>query len=174
MATFLDVSGLEAFSKIFVFVLVLLAIYAVFAYNGAFGGAKWIAWLIGLVVAIFVILSDLLTGLIQHVTPWFAVLFIFVIFITMASKVFGASTADVAEYKWILFAVVIIVFIVGALLYIRNETNVPGDIDEDGNVIKEDNYVTTSNFIFHPKVMAIIFILLVAVFTIALLAGKSL
>lgn len=174
MATFLDVSGLEAFSKIFVFVLVLLAIYAVFAYNGAFGGAKWIAWIIGLVVAVFVILSDLLTGLIQNITPWFAVVFIFAIFVAMASKVFGASTADIAEYKWILFAIVIIVFVVGSLLYIRNQTNVPGDVDEDGNEIVESNYVTTSNFLFHPKVMAIIFILLVAVFTIALLAGKSL
>ena len=173
MATFLDVSGLEAFSKIFVFVLVLLAIYAVFAYNNAFGGAKWIAWIIGLVVAIFVILSDLLSGLIQSITPWFAVVFIFVIFIAMASKVFGASTADIAEYKWILFAVIVIVFIVGGLMYIRKEVNVPGDLDENGNEIKEDSYITTSNFIFHPKVMAIIFILLVAVFTIALLAGKS-
>lgn len=173
MATFLDVSGLQAFSQIFVFVLVILAVYAVFAYNNAFGGAKWIAWLIAFVVAIFVILSDLLTGLIQHIAPWFAVLFIFVIFITMASKIFGATTSDVAEYKWILFAVVIIIFIVGSLLYIRKEITVPGDLDEEGNEIKEASYVTTSNFIFHPKIMGIIFVLLVAVFTIALLAGKS-
>ena len=44
---------------------------------------------------------------------------------------------------------------------------------KDGDEIKDDNYVTTSNFIFHPKVMGIIFVLLEAVFTIALLAGKS-
>lgn len=173
MATFLDVSGLEAFSKIFIFVLVLLAIYAVFVNNKAFGGAKWIAWLIALVVAIFVILSDLASGIIRHITPWFAILFIFVIFITMASKLFGATGADIGEYKWILLVVVVLVFIVGALTYVRDQTNVPGDIDEDGNEIIEDNYITTSNFVFHPKVMGIIFILLVAVFTIALLAGKT-
>ena len=173
MATFLDVSGLAAFSKIFIFILVLLAIYAVFAYNNAFGNAKWIAWLIALVVAIFVILSDLASGIIQHITPWFAVLFIFVIFISIASKIFGATSADMGQYKGILFVVVIIVFIVGSLVYVRQQTTLPGDIDEDGDEIKDDNYVTTSNFIFHPKVMGIIFVLLVAVFTIALLAGKS-
>ena len=173
MATFLDVSGLEAFSKIFVFILVLLVIYAVFAYSNAFGGAKWIAWLIALVVAIFVILSDLLSGLIRHITPWFAVLFIFVIFISVASKIFGATSVDIGEYKWILFVVIVLIFIVGALTYVRQQSTLPGDLDEDGNEIKESSYITTSNFIFHPKIMGIIFILLVAVFTIALLAGKS-
>ena len=90
MATFLDVTGLAAFSKIFVFVLVLLVLYAVFASNQAFGGAKWIAWLIALVVAIFVILSDLATGLIQHISPWFAVLFVFVIFIPSSGLCAGS------------------------------------------------------------------------------------
>ena len=39
--------------------------------------------------------------------------------------------------------------------------------------IKEANYARTGNFVFHPKVMGIIFVLLVAIFTIALLAGKA-
>ncbi len=173
MATFLDVSGLEAFSKIFVFILVLLAIYAIFTYSNAFGGAKWIAWLIALVIAIFVILSDLLSGLIQHIAPWFAVVFIFAIFITVASKVFGATETDMGEYKWVLFVVLVVVFVVGSFAYIRNNINVPGDVDADGNEIKDSDYVTTSNFLFHPKMMGIIFVLLVAVFTTALLAGKT-
>jgi hypothetical protein len=67
----------------------------------------------------------------------------------------------------------VIIFVVGALMYIRKEVNVPGDLDENGNEIKEESYMTTSNFILHPKVLGIIFVLLVAVFTIALLAGKA-
>jgi len=173
MATFLDVSGLEAFSKIFVFLLVLLAIYAVFTTTKSFGGTKWVAWLIALVVAIFVILSDLASGIIRYITPWFAVLFIFVTFVIVAGKIFGATGADFAEYKWILVVVVVLVFLVGALMYIRQQTNVPGDVNEDGKVVKESNYASTVNFLFHPKVMGIIFILLVAIFTIALLAGKT-
>jgi predicted membrane channel-forming protein YqfA (hemolysin III family) len=161
MATFLDVTGLEAFSKIFIFVLVLLAVYAVFAYSKAFGGTKWIAWLIALVVAIFVILSDLASGLIKNLAPWFAVLFIFVVFISVASKIFGAGAADFEEYKWVIVVIMVLVFFVGALFYIRNNVNVPNDIDEDGNEIGDDNYVSTTNFIFHPKVMGIIFVLLV-------------
>ena len=81
MATFLDVSGLEHFSRIFVFVLVILAIYAVAARSKVFGDAKWISWLIALVVALFVLISDLATGVIRHIAPWFAVLFVFIVFI---------------------------------------------------------------------------------------------
>jgi hypothetical protein len=172
MATFLDVTGLAAFSKIFVFILVLVIVYAVFVYTGKFGDTKWLAWIIAFIVAIFVILTDLATGLIQHIAPWFAVLFVFVIFIMMASKILGADT-ELGNYKWILTVVIIIVFVVGALTYIRKEVNVPGDIDDEGNEIKEDDYTRTSDFIFHPKIMGIIFTLLVAIFTVALLAGKT-
>ena len=173
MATFLDVSGLAAFSKIFVFLLVLLAVYAVFAMNKAFGQAKWISWIISLVVAIFVILSDVASGIIQYVSPWFAVLFFFIIFITMASRIFGTTSPDFGQYKGAFLAIIVIIFIVGALMYVRTQTTLPGDLDEDGNVIKDAEYVTSSNFFLHPKMMGIIFTLLVAIFTVALLAGKS-
>jgi len=173
MATFLDVAGLEAFSRVFVFLIVLLAVYIVFASTKWFGGSKWIAWLIALVVGIFVILSDLASGIIRHITPWFAVLFIFVVFLAIASKIFGASQTDLGEYAWILYVVIALIFIIGTLTYIRSNVDVPGDVDEEGNVIKDDSYLTTSNFIFHPKIMGIVFILLVAIFTIALLAGKT-
>jgi len=173
MANFFDVSGLEQFSKIFVFLIVVLALYSVFAYNKAFANSKWIAWIIAIAVGIFVILSDLATGIIRYVTPWFAVLFIFVIFIAIAAQIFGAKVSDISEYKWILFTVIAIVFVVGTLSYIRGQVTAPGDTDDNGNVIKEADYSSMSNFIFHPKFMGIIFILLVAIFTVALLAGKS-
>lgn len=172
MATFLDVSGLEPFAKIFVFILVLVAIYVVVA-QSKFGGTKWIAWIIAIVVAIFVILSDLATGLVQFIAPAVAILFLFLMFALTAAKIFGGTLADFEDYKWVLYLVIIIIFVVGGAMYIREKTNVPGDVDEQGNEIKESNYVKTSNFFFHPKVLGIIFTLLVAVFTVALLAGKS-
>lgn len=173
MATFLDVTGLQAFSKIFVLLIVVLVMYIILAQLKIIGDKHWIAWLIAIPIGILVLLSDLLTGLISSITPWFAVLFIFIIFVTMASQIFGATTADVAQYKWILFLVIIVIFVVGALTYVRKQTSVPGDRDPEGNEIIEEDYVTTSNFIFHPKVMGIILILLVAIFTVALLAGKA-
>jgi hypothetical protein len=173
MATFLDVTGLEAFSKIFVFVLVLLVVYGVLAMSNVFKSSTWISWIVALVLAIFVILSDLLSGIIRYVAPWFAILFIFVIFIIVASRLFGGTETDFLPYKNILIVVVILVFVVGALLYIRQHTPAPGDKDSNGNVIKESNFASTADFMFHPKVMGIIFVLLVAIFTVALLAGKA-
>jgi predicted membrane channel-forming protein YqfA (hemolysin III family) len=173
MATFLDVTALQAFSKVFVFLLVVIAVYAVAAKSKAFGDATWIAWIVGIILGVFILMSNLLIGVIQTIAPWFAVVFIFVIFITMSSKVFGATSVDLDQYKWVLFVVVVIIFIVGSLSYIRQNTSVPGDLDEDGDEIKDESYLTTQNFIFHPKIMGVIFILLVAIFTVALLAGKS-
>jgi hypothetical protein len=173
MATFLDVTSLEAFSKIFVFLLVFLGLAVLFTTSKFFQGNKWIGWIIALLVAIFVVLTDILVGIIRYITPWFAVLFIFVIFIVIASQLFGAGSTDFGQYKPILFLVIIIIFVVGTVMYIRTNITVPGDIDKEGNVIKEKDYTTSYNFIFHPKIMGIIFILLVAIFTVALMAGKA-
>jgi hypothetical protein len=172
MATFLDVSGLAAFSKIFVFLLVLVVIYLAVA-TSKFGQTKWIAWIVALVVAILVLLSDLATGIIQSIAPWFAVLLIFIVFVAVASKIFGGDVGDIMEFKGVFFVIIVIVFIVGSLMYVRNTVNVPGDKDQDGKVIKDKDYTLTSNFIFHPKVMGVIFVLLIAIFTVALLAGKT-
>jgi hypothetical protein len=173
MATFLDVAALEHFSKIFVFLLVVFILVAVFTISKVFDSYKWIGWIVAVIIGIFVVLSDLLTGIIRFIAPWFALVFIFVIFITIATKIFGANDSDFAGYKPVLIVVLVLVFVVGSIMYARTQVSVPGDIDEDGNVIKEENYNTTSNFIFHPKVLGIIFLLLVAVFTVALLAGKA-
>ncbi len=129
------------------------------------------AWLIAFAVAILVAISDLATNVIQRVAPWFGVLVIFIIFISIAAKIFGAEIGDFAEVKWIVIVIVIGIFIVGTLMYLRDQTSLPGDIDEDGNVV-EGEYDSMSKFIFHPQMMGIIFILLVSVFTVALLAGK--
>jgi len=171
MATFLDVSGLEGFSKAFVFLLVLVTVYVVVA-KSKFGEQKWLPWVVAFVLAIFVALSDLATGLVRNIAPWAAVALMFAVFAMTASTMFGGAPSDWAQYKWALYVIFIIIFLVGAMFYIRSQTNVPGDIDKDGNVIVDKDYATTTNFIFHPKVLGIIFLLLVSIFTVGLLAGK--
>lgn len=170
MATFLDVTGLEHFSSFFVFIFVWLAVYAILIYTRVLGGNKAISIVIGLLIGVFVLLTPIASGVIQYIAPWFAVIFIFVILISITSKMFGA--ADFESYsslKWVVLVVIIIALIVGSLSYVRERTILPGD-----NETTEDiDFAKTTNFFFHPKVLGMLFVLLIAVFTIALLAGKS-
>src|SRR3989339_1305105 len=94
MATFLDIAGLQQFSSFFVFIFVWLAVYAILTYSKILGDHKGIHILIGLVIALFVLFSPIATGTIEYIAPWFAVVFIFVIFVTMALKLFGASGVE--------------------------------------------------------------------------------
>ena len=84
----------------------------------------------------------------------------------MATKLFGVSGTQFESLKWVVVVIIIVGLIIGALSYIRDESNIPGN--ETGT-----DYSKSTSVIFHPKVVGMIFVLLVAVFTIALLAGKT-
>ena len=168
MATFLDVTGLQYFSNFFVFIFVWLAIYAILGYTKILGENKGIQIILGLVVALLVILSPIATGAIAFISPWFALVFVFLIFIMMALKVFGASTADLADsgqLKVAFLAFIFLILIVGIFAYIREQAAIPSG--------EEIDYQKTTSIIFHPKVLGIVFVLLIAVFTIVLMAGKA-
>jgi hypothetical protein len=172
VASFLDVTGLAEFSKLFVFILVLLVVYAILAYSKVLGENKAIPWLIAFVLAIFVVVTPIAAGAIAYISPWFVLVFIFIGFITASLKMFGASPADIGSYtslKWVFMVIVIIIMVVGFLSYIRERTFLPGD-NETSTDISE--YTKSSIVIFHPTILGAIVVLLIAVFTIALLSGK--
>lgn len=170
MATFLDVTGLEYFSNFFVFIFIWLTVYAILSYTKIFGDNKAISILLGLIMGIFVLFSPTAAGVIQYIAPWFAVIFIFIMLISVTTKMFGVSGFEsYASLKWIMLVVVVITLIVGSLSYVREKTVIPGE-NETGVDI---DYGKASNFFFHPKVLGMLFVLIMAVFTIALLAGKQ-
>ena len=167
MATFLDVTGLQYFSSFFVFIFVWLVVYAILAYTKVVGDSKPIHWIVGLVIALLVLLSPIATGAIAFISPWFALVFVFLIFIMMALKVFGGSAADLADSGQlkVAFLAFIFILVVGVFAYIREQAAIPEGEDID--------YSKTTSIIFHPKVLGIVFVLLIAVFTIVLMAGKA-
>ena len=168
MATFLDIAGLEQFSIFFVFIFVWLAVFAILGFSKILGDNKGIHIIIGLIIALLVLFSPLATGTIEFIAPWFAVIFIFVIFITIALKLFGATGVEsLGSLRLITVVVIIIITLVGALSYIRQQVSVPGDNETSAD------YTKSTAILFHPKVMGIIFVLIIAVFTIVLMAGKQ-
>jgi len=168
MATFLDISGLQQFSTIFVFIFVWLAVYAVLSYSKILGDNKGVNILIGLIIGVLILFSPIATGVIEYIAPWFAVVFIFVIFVTIALKLFGASGVEsLGSLRIVTFIIIILVLVVGALSYVRQQVTVPGD-----NETSVD-YGKTTTILFHPKILGIIFVMIIAIFTIVLMAGKQ-
>jgi hypothetical protein len=172
MATFLDVSGISNFSNIFVFIFVWLITYAVLMYSKVLGGNKVIHAIIGFVIAILVLISPVATGVIAYIAPWFGIIFLFMIFIGVIMKSFGATGADMATYaplKTVFFVIIVAVIVIGAANYVRENT---GIAETQDNLESGDYDVTkTSNVLLHPKIIGAIFVFLIAIFTIALLVG---
>jgi len=91
MATFLDVTALENFSVIFVFVFVWLVVYAVLLYTRALGNNQVINVLVGLMIAFFVIISETATLIIREVAPFFAVALVFVAILSIEASIIFLS-----------------------------------------------------------------------------------
>jgi len=167
MATFLDISGLQSFSTFFVFIFVWLAVYATLSYSRVLGDNKAINIVIGLVIGLLVLFSPIATGVIEYIAPWFAVVFVFVIYVTIALKLFGAGPESLGSLKTVTFVVIILILVVGALSYVREQVSAPGDNETDVD------YGKTTTLLFHPKILGIMFIMILAIFTVVLMAGKQ-
>ena len=165
MATFLDVTGLEHFSSIFVFLFVWIVVYAVLLWSRVLGENRFIHALLSLLFAIFVLISPLATSIIANIAPLIAVVLLFVVLISVASKSFGGEVEAFPAIRGVFFVVIVLIIIVTAAVQIREQVNVPSETQSDLS--------KTVNLIFHPTFLGTILIFAIAVFTIALLASRS-
>ena len=166
MATFLDVTTLQSFSVIFVFLFVVLTVYAILLYTKFAGQNQFINILIAIVIGIFVIISDLATSIIRQTAPVIGVLFVFIAILAVTGRMFGQASPimDNSALKYIVLVIVIVSFIVGTFAIVRDKINVP----ERG-----EDFSKTSTIIFHPNFLGLILIFLIAVFTVGLLASRQ-
>lgn len=173
MATFLDVTALQSFSNIFVFLFVWLGTYGILAYTRVMGQNQFIGILIGLLLGIFVLLSESVTSIILSIIPWLVLAFVFIMIISAASRTLGGSVESSAYggMRIILFVIIGVVIVVAALAQVRESITVPGDNETTTDFDRD--FSQTATVLFHPNFLGMIFMLILAVFTIALLASKQ-
>ena len=165
MATFLDVTGLQYFSSIFVFIFVWLVVYATLLWTKILGDNKFIDALVGLLLAIFVLISPVATSIVADVAPFLAVVFLFIVLINVASKMLGADIEAFPALKGVFLVFIILIIIIAAGVKIREKVNAPSETQKDLS--------KTINLIFHPTFLGTVLIFAIAIFTIALLASRS-
>ena len=165
MATFLDVTGLQHFSSIFVFLFVWIVVYATLLWTKILGQNNFVNILVGLLLGLFVIISPLATGIIADIAPFLAVVFVFILLISIASKMLGGDAAGIPALKGVLLVFIVLIVIIGAAVKIKSSVDVQQENSHD--------FSKTINVIFNPKFLGMIMIFAVAIFTIALLASKG-
>ena len=165
MATFLDVTALENFSIIFVFLLAWIGGYAMLLYTKIMGQNQFINIILSLLFGIFVIISPLATLIFKTLAPIAAVVMLLVVMVSFASGMFGKVEMESLQgLKWIVLVIIVIGVIVGTAVIVRENIDVP----ERG-----EDYSKISTVIFHPNFLGMVLILLIAVFTVGLLASKQ-
>ena len=184
MATFLDLGLLNYFAVIFPALIVFVIVYAVFEKFKLLGENKTLHAIIAISMSFLVIISNDVVKVINFISPWFVLVFIFFIFMLMVFKIMGESDASIAaagKDKAVVWTIIIIsLIIIGAGL---SSTYGQRLLTEEGSniTISESTISTTtgefsenvSSIFFHPKIIGLIFIFLVAVFSVSLLTRES-
>ena len=165
MATFLDVTVLENFSVVFVFLLAWLGGYAILLYIKILGQNQFVNIIISMLFAVFVVISPLATLIFKTIAPVAAVLMFLVIIVYAASGMFGdVKLESITSMKWVVLVILVVALIVGTASIVRENIDVP----ERG-----EDFSKVSTVIFHPNFLGMILIFAVAVFTIGLLTLKQ-
>ena len=165
MATFLDVTGLQQFSSIFVFIFVLVVTYAILLWTKVLGENKFIYAIVGLLLALFVLISKVATSIVADIAPFIAVVFLFIVLISAASKMLGSDIEAFPALKGIALVAIVFIIVISAGLKIRENVKVQSESPND--------FSKTVNLIFHPAFLGMVLIFAIAVFTIAMLTSRS-
>jgi len=201
MATFLDVGLFGYFGVIFPVLLVFLLVFAVMAKTKFFGDNKGVYALIAFSIAMIMLFSPGVVSVINVMAPWFVLIFIFSILMLLALMVLGVNPDAITKYMsgdwevvhWFILAFAIIIAI-GALASVYGSSLLPYT-NESGEPIEGEDLpdshmsaetattgktTSTGDFnqnvgrvLFHPKVIGLVFVMLVASFTIRMMAGKA-
>lgn len=185
----LNISFLQYFSPIFIFVLVFVMVYGILQFTKFLGENKVIHALIGFFIAAVFLFSTEAITVVQTIAPWFTVLFIFIIFILMAYKLFGAtddqlktlvSKSSAVQYTIIALSIIILLFGLGAgfgqklLGYGTDISDVRDAASEAGQGSTATSSYQTNLIatLFNPKILGMILILTIAAFTIRAMTPK--
>lgn len=176
----LELGFLQYFSPVFVFLLVFVIVYAILQFTKFAGTNKILHAIIAFLVSIVFLFSTSATTVITFIAPWFTIMFIFIIFMLVAYKLFGATDEQIknvisksSTVQYFILAVGIIIALLGLgsafgqeLLGFTQDISSAQEVAGTGEVSTasyQQNLVAT---IFNPRILGMILLLVIAAFTI--------
>lgn len=187
MATPLDITLVKQFDFVFPFLLVFVMVYASLSFMKAFKDNKALHALLALVLAFMTLFSPIAVKTISLMSPMFVVLIIFLLFLLMVFMTLGPTESDIMSairlkenqfIFWWIAAFVILIGFGSFFMALAESGGVPGytgpggtlDVGAIGGVAggQQAEFFKT---LFHPKLLGLIFIMLLGLFTINRLAS---
>jgi len=169
MATPLDVSILDHFVPIFVFMLVFVIFYSVLLKTKILGNNKGLISLASFSVSLLFVVTQAATEFVQLITPWFVVLIIVSMCFLLIFMFLGVKPDAIAEAvsnegtAWVI--IIILIVLLGLAL-----TKVVGPgiaAITQGEGVEEAGFMgQIGMIIFHPKILGVLFILVMASYAI--------
>jgi hypothetical protein len=177
MATFLDTLGiLDFFAPLFSAVLVFAVVFALLAKTRVLGDSKVVQSIIAIILAILVLLVPDLVTLINFIAPWFVLMFIFFVLLLLMYQMFGLTEQNIATYmmqdraiNWGIFAVSLLIILAGVFFTFGERALEVTNPD----VVDSEFQSNLFDIVFDPKILGLILVFTVAVFTIAFLGGGT-
>lgn len=199
MASFLDIGILQSLDTLFAFLLVWIITYGILTYSKIFKLELNARALIAVVIAVLTLTAPRILDIIVMITPWFSLGFIFITFVLLGLMALGISSEQISKYingdgvastarYWVIILGAVILLASLGLTYFSGD---PGEINEEGASSGQSGSLN-ANFdpatgttvgdvggtgqnevvatIFHPKMLGMLFIMLLAVFTVLQLA----
>lgn len=162
----IDIGLLSFISPIFVFLFVMVLFFAVLEKTKIFGENKGVNALLSFCVALLFIITTTATELVKILTPWLVMLIIISMIFMVFFLFLGVKPDTISEavgkpgFFWPIFIVLLIVL--GIAL-----TQVFGP--QIASLTQEDQEGFAKNvaqIIFHPKILSVIILLLIASYAI--------
>lgn len=174
MATFLDTLGiLDFFAPLLTAVLVFTIVFALLAKTRLLGDNKVIQSLVAIVLGLLVLLVPDVIELVNFMAPWFVLVFVFLILLLMLYRLFGMEEQTIVHFmindkavNWALFAVGIIIISVAIF-------NVFGQRALEAGTQGDEFQSNLFSIVFNVKVLGLLLVFAIAIFTIAFLGGGS-
>ena len=189
MATFLDVSLIKGFSFIFPFLLVWSVVYAILEHRQVFGSRKELHAIIAFVSAMLVAITQPAVEIISIMTPWFIILLIVLMLMILFFKFLGVKDEDITAVvrnpdnsviTWWFIIVSLIIFAAavgkvffGAALPTGEQITGTTEIATTASGFTGAGEEAFLKTLFHPKVLGLIFIFVIASLSIHLLSGVN-
>ena len=183
MATPLDIGLLQKFDLIFPFLLILVIGYVVLTRIKIFKENQALAFILSLALAILALFNPIVIKTINMMAPWFVLLFVFMLLVFMAYVAFGIKEDTIIETitkgkyatdfgYWIL-AIVLIISI-GSLTTVISQEEGFIPLTEDNATIAQAEGEQAGFWatLFHPKMLGMVLLLLIALFTIQKLSQR--
>jgi len=181
MATPLDTSLLQKFDIIFPFLLVLVLVYVVLGRVSWFKDKQALCFIIAFALGILTVFNNVAVRTINMMAPWFVLLFIFMILVLMAYMAFGVKEETIldtvtkgkyaSDFAYWILALVLIIGIGSLTTVISEEKGFNTIGNETTAAPASGEKVGFWETLFHPKVLGLALLLLVAMFTIQKLAA---